>query len=355
MKNKTLSARENYLRAAEFRHPEWIPISYYFLPSVWMKYREALEEVVLRHPLVFEGYVKPMVGFDEAPLLHRANEHYTDAWGCVWYGAQAGIMGQVVGHPLADWNAFETFRAPDPLKTADWETVRRDTEEARRKGLLTTGGLVTFVEGGFFDRLQFLRGLENLLVDFMTDPPELHRLIEIVLDYNMTCIRKWLEIGVDVMYFHGDLATQRGLMLSPATFRKYLKPAYEKMFKACRSGGAHVYYSTDGRSLDILDDLIECGITLHDPQVSANTLDGIAAAYKGRLCAIVDIDEQMLPFCRPEEIWEQIREIVKRLGAPEGGLMLFACPSQDVPLRNIEAICDAWEDLCYRNWPRTGP
>ena len=98
---------------------------------------------------------------------------------------------------------------------------------------MTLGGPSSVDDDRFFDRLQFLRGFENLMLDFATDPPELTRLIELVLENNMAFVSKWLEIGVDVMCFHSDIATQRGLMISPDTFRKYLKPAYQEMFGAC--------------------------------------------------------------------------------------------------------------------------
>ena len=85
--------------------------------------------------------------------------------------------------------------------------------------------------------------------------------------------------------------------------------------------------------------------------IGANTIDGIAKAYKGKLCAMVDIDEQMLPFCSPDDIDRQIREIVEKVGSPEGGLIIYAIPSEDVPLENIEAICSGWEKYCFYNWP----
>jgi len=153
-----------------------------------------------------------------------------------------------------------------------------------------------------------------------------------------------LDIGVDQLCFHGDLGTRRGLLISPATSRKRLKLAYQEMFSTCREPGAHVWYSSDGCLLEIVDDLLECGVTLHDPQVRANTLEGVARAYKGRLCALVDLDEQTLPFCTPEEIREQVRVVVQRVGTPEGGLMIYAEPSHDAPLQNTEALCMAWEE-----------
>ena len=345
MKTRAISERENYLRCLEFRHPQWIPIEFDLSTAAWLKYGRDLEEVVLRHPLIFGHYQE---GDYRSRLVGRfatENEYYRDEWGCLWHNTQPGILGQVVEHPLADWSALETYHPPDPSEQIDWSRRRAQTEEGRRQGRLTRGGY-DITQGGFFDRLQFLRGLENLLIDFATEPPELWTLMEMLLDYNLEHTRRWLAIGVDQMCFHGDLGTQRGLMISPATFRKYVKPAYKELFSLCRRAGAHVWYSSDGCLLEIVDDLIECGVTLHDPQVRANTVAGIAQVYKGRLCALVDIDEQMLPFCTPEEIRRQIQEVVETIGSPAGGLMIYAIPSADVPLANIEALCAAWEEFC---------
>lgn len=53
-----------------------------------------------------------------------------------------------------------------------------------------------------------------------------------------------------------------------------------------------------------------------------------------------DLDRQMFPFCTPEDIDEHVREVVEKLGSPAGGLMLTAECGPDVPLENIEAICN---------------
>ena len=45
-----ISERENYLRCLEFRYPEWIPIQFALMTSVWSRYGPDLEALVLRHP-----------------------------------------------------------------------------------------------------------------------------------------------------------------------------------------------------------------------------------------------------------------------------------------------------------------
>ncbi len=352
LKYKTISERENFIRAIERRNPQWIPIKFEMFPAVWKKYGEKLEEVVRRHPLIFSDSEEgEKIWFDREDPLFQYHTYYEDDWGCVWYNVRDGNLGQVVQHPLADWNNLSTMKIPDPSTQINWASMEEIAEDAKRRGLPVIGEPESFAQVGFFDRLQFLRGLENLLVDFITEPPQLYTLIDIVLDYNMRYIEKYLEIGIDVMWFHGDIGTQNGLMFSPTVFRKILKPAYRKMYQTCREAGVHVWYSSDGNLLEIIDDLVECGVSIHDPQVRANTIEGIARAYGGKLCAMVDIDEQMLPFCSPEDIDRQIKDIVQTIGSSEGGLMIYAIPSEDVPLENIEALCTGWEKHCFFNWP----
>jgi len=169
-----------------------------------------------------------------------------------------------------------------------------------------------------------------------------------LLDHEMKLVKKRLEIGVDMISFHTDIGTQNGLMISPAKFRKYIKPMFKKLFSTCRDAGVHVYLSSDGRLLDIVDDLVECGVSVHDPQFRANTLEGIAEKYKGRLCIDLDLDRQTFPFCSPLNIRRLVKESVEKLWLPEGGLMMKGEVGPDVPLDNIEALCQAMEEFCIR-------
>jgi hypothetical protein len=138
-------------------------------------------------------------------------------------------------------------------------------------------------------------------------------------------------------------------MISPGKFRKYIKPMFKKLFRKCRNAGTHVALSSDGCMLEIVDDLVECGVSTHDPQLRANTLDGIARVYKGKMCINLDMDRQMFPFCSPEDIRRQVKESVEKLNSKEGGLMIFgSIYGADVPLENIEAICTAFEEFCFK-------
>jgi len=123
---------------------------------------------------------------------------------------------------------------------------------------------------------------------------------------------------------------------------------FKGIFSVCRNAGAHVLLSSDGRLLEIVDDLVECGVSRHDPQLRANSLEGIKAAYKGKMCIDLDLDRQMFPFCTPGDIRRQIEEVIGALGSPAGGLMITgAIYGGNVPLANIDALCSALEGSCW--------
>jgi hypothetical protein len=341
-----MTERENFLRAINFDHPEWIPCDFHLSYYTWHVHREKLEEIVLRHPRLFPDYEPGVWDFDEMPNAYRAGEYYRDNWGCLWYTSVPGLEGQCMESPLADWNALETYKAPDfntqwERGSRDWEALRRDTEERRSKGRL-----IDQWGGRLFDRLYFLRGFENPMIDFATDDPHLPRLIDLVLEHQLGLIDRFIEIGADVLVFTADMATQDRLMISPAKFRQYIKPMFREVFQKCKAAGVKGYLSSDGRMLEIVDDLIEIGVAMHDPQLRANTLDGIEKHYKGRMCIKLDLDRQMFPFCTEKDIWNQVETVVNRLSEPEGGLVMMVHVYDETPLKNIEALCQAIEEIC---------
>jgi len=347
-----LTHRENWLRTIEFRNPEWIPCGVGFSPITWNTHRNKLEDLCLRHTLLFSGFQKGGRDFDSFPPYYRPRDTNRDNWGCVWKNELPGLEGMVIEYPLADWSALDTYRPPDPAKYTergeiDWDAVKRSIAEARKRGDLVGGS-----GERLFDRLYFLRGFENLMMDFATDDPHLPKLIDMLWEHERKMVGMWLDIGVDVVSFHTDIGTQQALMISPEKFRIYLKPMFKDIFQMCRRAGAHVALSSDGCLLEIVDDLIECGVSVHDPQVRACTLDGIEKAYKGKMCINLDLDRQLFPFATPDQVREHVREGVERLALPEGGLMLQAgIWGGDVSLENIEALCQAMEDYCLSGAP----
>jgi len=340
---------ENFLQTVKFRYPEWIPCTVSIMPATWIKYKEKVERIVLDHPKFFPHYKK---GDFKKTKLNRAYQkgRWKDVWGIVWNNIEEGLDSAPVEEeaPLRDWGNLANYQAPDPLlldwfgEKIDWKKRKTSLEEAKREGNLAAGSLV---HGFMYMWLYYLRGFNNFMMDVATGEPKLEQLIKMVLEYNLKLVNKWIEIGAEIIYFGDDLGLQKSLPISPSDWRKYLKSCYAEIFGACKRAGVYVYLHSDGHILEIIDDLIACGVNIINPQIRANGLDGLEKIAKGKVCIHLDLDRQLFPFATSAEIKGHIREAVKRLGSEKGGLMLNAECEPDVPLQNIEAICQALEEI----------
>jgi len=354
-RSPSLSWRENYLRSVEFRGPEYIPCRITVMWPLWNTYRERLEEIALRHPLVFPGFKPGSVKYGEKPGILRANRTLVDPFGCVWSFNIEGFQGQVVHHPLKSWEDFKKYEMPDPEdgvpvegaeKPVPWNAVFSSLDKARNEGNLVIAGMP---HGFFFQRLYYLRGFTNLMRDFIQKPPQIYELIERLTEFNLKLVDKFLSSGrIDVFYFGDDLGTQTRMPISPRTFREFIFPSYAKIFQKIRSLGIHVYLHTDGHVVEVLDQLIEAGADVLNIQDRVNGLDNIASMCKGRVCIDLDIDRQYLvPFGRADDIRGYIKRVVELLAMKKGGLMLEAEIHPPTPLENIEAVAKAMEEFMW--------
>ena len=354
-----ISERENFLRNVSMTGPEWMPCHVSISDASRSQLREELEEVLVLHPTLFPDFEKGQRDFDHYDFgsAHRANERFTDAWGCVWHSAIDGIEGVVVESPLTDWSALECYEPPDPLVQADrgpadWEAARRRVEEDRKKERLTSGGVP---HGFLFMRLYYLRGFENLMMDIAIEVPELPILIELLVDHNRKIVDQWLSMGVDTVTFGDDLGTQTASMVSPDAFRKWITPAYKALMQPCRKAGAHVYLHSDGYIMELMDEFVAAGVTIINPQDLCNGVDNLAEEVKGRMCISLDIDRQtIVPYGTRADIRGLIEEEVRKLGSPRGGLQMIAGIYPPTPPENVDALCDAMEEFRTYWWDGRG-
>jgi len=341
----------NYLKTLYFDYPEWTICNVSLMPATWLKYRERLEEIVLAHPRIFPGYVKGSRNFDDVGTLplYQPGFH-TDCWGVVWQNIERGLDSISVNHPLEDWAALDSFVPPDPMKDGawgpqpDWADVQRGMQEAVRKGGLAWGGGLP--HGFMYMNLYYLRGFDNLMLDLATDDPRVYRLIAMIESYNAAVVAKYVELGAEIMGFGDDLGNQKALPMSPAMWRKFIKPSYSRILAPCRARDIPVTLHTDGHILEIIPDLIDVGVRLLNPQIRANGLEGLQRMARGKLALHQDLDRQLFPFATPSELEEHIGTVYEGLYLPEGGLTLNAECEPDVPLENIDAICTILERIC---------
>ena len=340
----------DFLRAYTFCGPTRIPsrfeINYACLEAYDLN---ELRKLVSEHPLLFKDHEPDFLDPDRrrpAPWQTEGID-YQDSWGSIWRTAINGITGTVIRFPLADWEAFDGYHPPDPEEhdgwtRIDWEAVERRVRNEKETIGFSVGELR---HGFFFLTLEYLRGYENLVYDMHDQSRELERLIGLVEEFNAHFIRRYLELEVSMVAFPEDLGAQNGPMLSPGMFRRYIRPSYQRLMKPLRKRGTVVYMHSDGQIMELLDDLIACGVTVINLQDRVNGIDEIKKRCQGRIAVDLDIDRQEVTRGgSPKDVKEWIREAVVKLGSPTGGLSLVYDLYPGIPVRNAEAVMEAMEE-----------
>ena len=108
----------------------------------------------------------------------------------------------------------------------------------------------------------------------------------------------------------------------------------------------HVYLHTDGRVVEVLDQLAVTGVSVLNVQDRVNGLENLRRLLKGRVCIDLDIDRQrLLPFGTPGEVREHVKRAIIELGSRGGGLMFTAGVYSDAKLENMDALASAFEEF----------
>ena len=343
----------NWIKAIRFEKPDAIPMLFHINDACWQAYpQEALLELMEGHPDLFPDFRRPALPYvPQYAAVARRDVPYTDDFGCVWKTTMDGIVGTVVEHPLADWANWESYRGPDPSRVMgigpiDWEAEAQAVRRARERDGFCQGGLR---HGHTFLQLCDIRGYQNLLYDMADGEERLWELIELVEQFNLEIVRRYVAMGVDMMGYPEDLGSQRGPMLSPAMFRTYIQPSYRRLMRPALEAGIGIHMHSDGDIRALCDDLIDSGVQVINLQDLVNGIDWIASRFRGKICVDLDIDRQKItPLGTPRQIDALSRREVEAISTPQGVLCMTYGLYPGVPLENVRALMDAMERyMCY--------
>jgi hypothetical protein len=217
---------------------------------------------------------------------------------------------------LKDWADRGKLAVPDVRDPARWEGVKGARERAGDRFLLASGI-------SLYERVHFIRGLENTWVDIHTAPDELGSLMDVLVDMNLYAIRRFAEAGADGYSFCDDWGLQNRLMISPESWRRMWKPRYARVYGAAHEAGLVTFLHSCGHIVDILDDLIEAGLDVIQMDQQENMgLDVLGRRFAGRIAfwCPVDIQGTMVRGSL-DEIRTYCGQLVRTLGRPEGGFI----------------------------------
>ena len=268
-----------------------------------------------------------------------------DEWGV---GMVAGPLEHFVEykyHPLAACETPEQvldFAWPDVDADYRFEPLAAKVADYQARGYAVTGELYQTI----FEMAWLMRGMENLLMDFHTEPAIAHAICEKLTELRIKQAARYAELGVDILRLGDDVGTQTGPMIGLETYRTFLKERSRRIIAAAKRVRPEllVFMHCDGQVAEFIPDYLEIGVDILNPlQPECNDLAAIGRQYGDRLSFWGGIGTQStMPFGTPEDVLRKVREVQAALGA-RGGLLLAPTHilEPEVPWANVEAFVAA--------------
>lgn len=335
-----MDSRERVKRTLEFNNPDKIPVDLWVLPATYIQHGKAFEDILEAHERDIVALAGPL-DLATNPKTYKVGT-YTDDWGCTWTNLQEGIIGEVKKPAFETYENIDKYRSPVEKFKREWIDFRpeldKKIENARIKGKFILGGWVSI-----FEKLQFLRGTENLYCDMAEQSDELFQLIDIVMEFYREYLKAWLETDIDGITFGDDWGSQRSLLISPNMWKNIYKPLYKELFDMIKEKGKYVFFHSDGYIMDLYSEFIELGADAINSQIWCMGVEKVGEKFAGKITFWGEISRQdILPNGTPEDIKIAADKMKKYLFVNGGGVIGQSETGKDVSLDNIRAILTCW-------------
>lgn len=251
-------------------------------------------------------------------------------------------MGKVV------WAALAHSPWDHAAEAGFWDQLRQKALYLRQN---TDKALMIVCGCNLFEWGTFLRRMDNFLMDIYTEPDDVEKLLDALMEQHMKTLENVCKaVGdiVDVIRFGDDLGMDSGPFMSPDIYRKIFKPRHMQLCNYVKkNSNMHTFLHTCGSIYRLIPDLIDAGYDIINPVQTS--------------CFEMEPERLKREFGKDITFWgggsdtrfvlnngttTQVKEDVKRrleILAPGGGFIFNPIHNimPDVPPENIIAMFEA--------------
>ena len=265
-----------------------------------------------------------------------------------------GIRSELVGPYWEITNSPLRGASTDDLKDFPWPEGRIDEPLLTRwdreaRALRAAGRYVVVGEHPVYGILElgcWMCGYDEFLAALAADRDFVRTFFDKVFAIQTAVVEQYycvLGPSIDLTTSGDDFGMQTGPLISPDTFEKLIAPYFSRRIARTKElAPCWYWHHSCGAIAALLDSMIACGVDIVNPvQTSAAGMDpsALKARFGDRLVFWGAVDVQdFLPRSTPQEVREQIRFLMKTLGADGGYIMAPGHNMQDdVSPANIAA------------------
>ena len=267
-------------------------------------------------------------------------------------GGRSETYSEVMEPPLSKAESVEEIEGYKHWPSPDWFDYSVITGQC--EAILKEKRVVVFM-GDRLNRVaqlkpaMYLLGTEKLFVDIAVQEEIVRTVFSKIREFYFAYLVRILSAAkgkIDIVLTGDDFGAQNGLLVSPDMWRALIKPGFREYINLIRSYNVVTMHHTCGSVVDIIPDMIDCGLDVLQsiqPEAAGMSLADLKKNFGGRLCFQGGISVQKtMPYGTPDEIRKEVKRIAD-IVKPDGGYIF--CTSHniqaDTPVANITALMDA--------------
>lgn len=336
-----MTPRETVL--AQIRHEETnrIPFTLPFEECVGQRLDEHYGGKAWRDRLT--PFIVGVGAVDTDPKEPIDERYVRDGYGGIW--RQDMRPWHLEKPPLAE-PSLDGYTFPEPKSF-----FRPERKEAAGKTCKThtDSFLIGGLGWGLFERSWNLRGFENVLMDAVMEPEFFEKLLDRLMHLYLAFVEYTADLPVDGILFGDDWGDQRGVILGPDRWRKFLKPRWAKIYEAVRQHGKIVMSHSCGSVADIIPDLIDIGLDVLEsvqPEAAGMNPYELKKRWGDKITFWGCLGSQStIPFGTPGSIRSEVAKLKKEMSRGGGYILAPAKPLQpETPTENAAALVEAFAD-----------
>jgi uroporphyrinogen decarboxylase len=339
-----VTSKERVLAAVNHRESDRIPITFDAEKEVYAALQEhfgARSKEELFDRLNVDTW---MVG-PRSPEDQPKREKGSSMWGyrTKTTAYSGGTYDELVYSPLAGKHELSDIRN-HPWPGADALTFTHCPAEAAAHADRAIIGCFTW--GAYFIAT-FVRGMEDLMMDFALRPEYAECLIRTISERTLAYVENLVETGgdgIDIVYMADDYCSQLAPMFSPATFKQLVVPYLRATADRVHARNKKLLLHCCGAVRPLLPMILDAGVDMLEPiQIRAAGMDPaeLKKEFGKRLCFYGGVDlQQILSRGTPQEVSNEVKRLIDILGE-DGGYILgpgHTYIQVDSPLENVLAM-----------------
>jgi Uroporphyrinogen-III decarboxylase len=263
-------------------------------------------------------------------------------------GSEAAKHMSYMRHPLKNCDSLQMMQDypfPDYAK-ASFAHQSAEVESIHARGLAAVGDMQCTI----WEIAWYIRGMEELMMDMMTDDPMAEFILDKVAEQSLIRAKAYVRAGCDILFFGDDVGMQRSIMMSERLYCDWLKPRLKNLISEIRKEKPDIIimYHSCGFVTPLIPHLIDAGIDVLNP-VQPECMDfkeiyekcGDKLSFNGTIGT-----QTTMPFGTPDDVRKMVFKNLE-LAGDKGGLL--CCPTHllepEVPWENVEAYVKACRDF----------